>query len=101
MDLRHSLTRLLDSASAGLAVPTAAKAGAVVIAIGLGLDLFEHTFGHDIHDALIGAFPLGEHLAHLVVVVGMVLVLAGVIVDGIRMQRRLVRQEGSSSRAIR
>lgn len=101
MNLRQSLTRLLEAASAGLAVPLAAKAGAIVITVGLGLDMFEHRLGHDGHDALIGAFPLGEHIAHLVVIAGMVLVLAGIVADGIRMQRRLARQEGRDSRAIR
>ena len=101
MSLRNSLTRLARSATAGLAVPFLAKVGAIVIASGLGLDLFEHILGHDVHDALIGAFPLGEHLAHLVVVIGMVVVLAGVIGDGLQQQRRFARLEGSSSHAIR
>ena len=101
MSLRRSLAALLDTASAGLRVPALAKAGALVIALGLGLDLFEHTIGHSIHDVLIGAFPLGEHFAHLVVVIGMVLVLAGVVADGIRTQRRLGLREGSISHAIR
>jgi hypothetical protein len=101
MDLRSSLARLVDAATGGLRVPTLAKAGALVIAVGLGLDLFEHTIGHSVHDALIGAFPLGEHFAHLVVVIGMVLVLAGIVADGIRMQRRHGRREGRISHAIR
>jgi hypothetical protein len=101
MRVRRSVAGLIDSASAGLAVPVLAKAGAIVIAVGLGLDAFEHTLGHAVHDALIGAFPLGEHVAHLVVVIGMVLVLAGVVADGLRMQRRLGRREGSASHAIR
>jgi hypothetical protein len=33
--------------------------------------------------------------------VGMVLVLAGIVADGIRTQRRLARQEGMTSHAIR
>ena len=101
MNLRQSIAQLIDAATGGQRVPALAKAGALVIAVGLGLDIFEHTLGHSVHDALIGAFPLGEHFAHLVVVIGMVLVLAGIVADGIRMQRRLGRREGSTSHAIR
>jgi len=101
MDLRSSSARSIERLSAGLPVPVLAKVGAVVIAFGLGLDTFEHTIGRSVHDALIGAFPLGEHFAHLVVVIGMVIVLAGVIADGIRTQRRLGRREGRVPHAIR
>jgi len=101
MHLRRSITRWLEAASGGLHVPVLAKVGGLVIAAGLGLDTFEHTIGHSVHDALIGAFPLGEHFAHLVVVIGMVVVLAGIVADGIRMQRRLGRQEGRTSDAVR
>ncbi|HEX2625271.1 MAG TPA: hypothetical protein VHL56_00020 [Candidatus Limnocylindrales bacterium] len=101
MHVRRSTARFLDAASGGLRVPVLAKVGGLVIAFGLGLDTFEHTIGHSMHDALIGAFPLGEHFAHLVVVVGMVLVLAGIVADGIRMQRRLGRREGRTPHAVR
>jgi hypothetical protein len=101
MNLRRSIARFADAASAGLRVPALAKAGALVIAFGLGLDLFEHTIGHSMHDQLIGAFPLGEHFAHLVVVIGMVLVLVGVVADGVRTQRRLGRREGRIRHAVR
>ena len=98
---RRSLTPLLDSVTGGLPVPALAKAGAVVMAIGLLLDVVVHTVLHSVHDVLIGSFPLGEHLAHLVVVVGMALVLVGIVADGLRSQRRQVRQEGSARHAIR
>jgi hypothetical protein len=101
MDIRRSVAQLPDSITGGLPVPRLAKAGAVVIAVGLLLDLAAHSVAHSIHDVLIGSFPLGEHLAHLVVVVGMVLVLAGIVADGIRAQRRLVRQEGQARHALR
>ena len=101
MDLRSTRSQLLEPVTAGLPVPWLAKAGAAVIALGLVLDLAAHTFLHAVHDEPLGAFPLGEHFAHLVVVVGMVLVLAGIVADGIRTQRRLARQEGISSHAIR
>jgi len=101
MSVRTSSTRLIDAATGGLAVPWLAKAGAVVIAIGLAVDLAAHTVLRTVHDELHGAFPVDEHLAHLVVVVGMVLVLAGIVADGIGPQRRLVRQEGRTRNAVR
>jgi hypothetical protein len=101
MQHRGSLAQLLESVTGGLPVPILAKAGAAVIAAGLLVDLGAHTVLHPAHDELLGAFPLGEHLAHLVVVLGMVLVLAGVVADGIRTQRRLVRQEGMARHAVR
>jgi hypothetical protein len=73
----------------------------VVIVLGLGLDLVAHTVLHQVHDELIGAFPLQEHFAHLVVLAGMVIVLAGIVTDGVRTQRRLVRQEGRARHAVR
>ena len=87
-----TVSRLLATATGGQAVPRLAKAGGLVIAAGLAFDLAAHTFLHPIHDALLGAFPLQEHVAHLVVIVGMVLVLAGVVADGVRSQRRLNRR---------
>ena len=101
MSVRTSSTRLVETVTGGQSVPWLAKAGAIVIAVGLVLDTAAHTVLHGIHDELIGSFPLGEHLSHLVVVVGMVLVLAGIVGDGIRSQRRLARQEGTSRNAIR
>jgi hypothetical protein len=101
MSIRRSATQLLEQATGGLTVPLPAKVGAAVVATGLFVDLLVHTVLHSVHDELIGAFPLGEHLAHLVVVLGMVLVLAGIVADGMRTQRRLVRQEGIARHAIR
>ena len=97
----RSLTRLVDSTTGGLTVPGLAKAGALLTATGLLLDLAAHTVLHSVHDELIGSFPLGEHFAHLVVFVGMALVLAGIVADGIRTQRRPVRQEGTVRHAVR
>lgn len=101
MQNRSSLAQVLESLTGGLPVPRLAKAGAAVIAAGVLLDLVAHTVLHSVHDELLGAFPLGEHLAHLVVLLGMVLVLVGIVADGIRAQRRLVRQEGTVRDAIR
>ena len=101
MDRHRPNPRVLQSVTGGLAVPRLAKAGAAVIAAGLLLDVLAHTVLHSVHDELVGAFPLGEHVAHLVVVTGMVLVLAGIVADGMRSQRRLARQEGSVRHAVR
>lgn len=82
-------------ASARHAVPAISKLGALVIAFGLLADVVEHDFVAHVNDPRIGAFPLGEHFAHLIVLVGMVLVLVGIVADGLQMQRRLDRQEGA------
>ena len=101
MQNRRSIAQLLESATGGLPVPRLAKAGAAIIATGLLVDLVAHTLPHPVHDELIGAFHLGEHIAHLVIVIGMVIVLAGIVADGIRSPRRLVRQEGTVRHAVR
>ena len=101
MHERRSIAQLIESITGGLPVPRLAKAGAPVIAAGLLFDLLAHTVLHSVHDELIGGFPLGEHFAHLVVVIGMVLVLAGIVADGLRSQRRHVRQEVKVSHAVR
>ena len=101
MQLPRSRSSLLEAATGGLTVPRLARIGAVVILVGLGLDLTVHTVLHSLHDQLVGAFPLKEHFAHLVVLVGMLLVLAGVVVDGTHTTRRPVRQEGSPRHAVR
>jgi hypothetical protein len=101
MQNHRSISQSLDDITAGLPVPVLARSGAVVMAAGLLFDLLAHTVLHSVHDELIGSFPLGEHFAHLTVVVGMALVLAGIVADGIRSQRRQVRQEGTVRHAIR
>ena len=79
-------------------IPGLTKAGAATIAFGLVLDLSEHSFAAG---AASTGFSLGEHAAHLVVLVGMVLGLVGVIADGVRHPGRVDRPEGSDPRAIR
>jgi hypothetical protein len=101
MHIRPALDSVVRSLTGGLAVPLLAKAGGAVTAVGLGFDLLAHTVLHSVHDELIGSFPLGEHFAHLVVVVGMALALAGIVADGIHSQRRRVRQEGQPRHAVR
>lgn len=101
MDPDGSAARLLNALSGGLTVPGLAKLGAAVIAFGLVFDLSEHSFVSHANDQVIGGFPVAEHLAHFVVLVGMVLVLVGIVADGLRAQRRHSRQKGSSPDALR
>ena len=81
-------------------IPGLSKLGAVVSAFGLLFDLVEHDLSH-VGDPRIGSFPLAEHAAHLVVLIGMVLVLVGVVADGIRLERRRRRLEGAPRHALR
>jgi hypothetical protein len=72
--------------------------GLAVIAFGLVFDASEHSFVSHANDASVAGFALGEHAAHLVVIVGMVLVLAGVVADGIRISRSRPRRPERSQR---
>ena len=83
------------------AVPALSKLGAAAIVIGLALDLVEHTLVPHLHDAVAAGFSVGEHAAHLVVLIGMVLVLAGIVADGAHTARRLDRHERSPRNAVR
>jgi hypothetical protein len=67
-------------------LPAIAKAGLLTMGFGFLFDLVEHTlvFRSTTSGA---AFPLEEHAAHLIVVVGMVLILIGIVRDGIRQAR--------------
>ena len=77
-------------------IPRLTKLGAATILFGFIFDLSEHSF------APVGAgFTLGEHAAHFVVLVGMVLGLAGVVADGLRHPGRTDRPERSSRNALR
>ena len=78
-------------------IPGLTKLGAATIAFGVVFDLSEHSFA----GAATTGFTLGEHAAHLVVLVGMVLGLVGVIVDGVRHPGPEARSEGSDPRAVR
>ena len=108
----RSIASLGDTLTGGLAVPVLAKIGAVVIAIGLIADLVEHTVVEHLHDAEVAGFPVGEDAAHLVVLVGMLIVLVGIVSDGARSRSRAGRgpgrpalvadaREGSASHAVR
>jgi hypothetical protein len=90
----------LEALTGGRSVPGLAKLGVAILAFGVMFDLSEHSF------ASVGAptgagFALGEHAAHLVVLIGMVAILVGVIADGVRSSGRQGRQEGSPRDAVR
>jgi hypothetical protein len=64
------------------------------------LDASEHSFALPA-GGTGGGFSAGEHAAHLVVLIGMVVVLAGLIADGLHSAGRHDRQTRSSRDAIR
>jgi len=81
-------------------MPRVSRLGLVAMVGAGGLDVVTHLFsgGHAGHHG-IGA----EHLAHVLGIAGMVLVLAGVVVDGARRQlrQRAVRTGGPDGHAHR
>lgn len=82
--------------------PRVARIGLAVMLAGLVADVVEHAVIPHVHDQLIAGFPVGEHGAHAVVVAGMVVVLGGVLADGVRTSHgRRSRPERSRSRALR
>lgn len=83
-------------------LPGPTKVGLAVIAFGLLLDVTQHGFVSHANDVVVAGFPLAEHAAHLVVIVGMVLVLSGIVADGVRIHRsRAERPERSPRHALR
>lgn len=94
--------RQVDLEPASRPLPGPTKVGLAVIGLGLLLDITEHGFVFHANDVVVAGFPLAEHAAHLVVIVGMVLVLAGVVADGVRIHRsRADRPERSQRHAHR
>ena len=67
-------------------IPMLSRAGTAVMIFGLLYDTVEHTLVNHATETRLGQFPVSEHAAHLVVFIGMVLVLAGVLIDGLRPQ---------------
>jgi hypothetical protein len=66
------------------------------------LDFAEHGFVSHASDVVVAGFPLAEHAAHLIVLMGMIAVLAGIVVDGVRLNhRRNPRHERSAPHAHR
>ena len=78
-------------------VPSFAKLGAAIMMLGLLADVAMHTVASGLHDG----FTAGEHLAHFVVLIGMVVTIVGIVADGSRRQGRAARPEGSPRHAVR
>ena len=84
-------------------LPGLTRAGLWVMGFGALFDLSEHGFVSHANDVVIAGFPLAEHAAHLIVLVGMVAVLAGIVGDGVRISRTRARRpvSGRSNRSGR
>ena len=81
-----TIDRLRDVVRQLSGIPSVVAIGLLVIVMGVGIDLGVHTLA--VHDHADGGFDPSEHMAHLVVVVGMALTLAGVVAHGVRLQVR-------------
>jgi hypothetical protein len=80
-------------------IPGLSRFGTVVVIFGLLFDTVEHGLINHTAEARLDQFPVSEHAAHFVVFIGMVLVLAGVLNDGLR--RRPMQHKGKESHALR
>ena len=79
-------------------IPSGVRFGAFTIVFGLVLDLSEHSFAA----ASGGGFTTGQHTAHFVVLLGMVLILGAIVRDGVRGHGpNGPHQEGSARDAVR
>lgn len=67
--------------------PVLARFGVVLLAFGLLLDFVEHDLVSHVNERTVAGFPLSEHAAHLVVLIGMVLVIGGIVRAGMRVSR--------------
>jgi len=72
-------------------LPATTRLGLAVIASGLVFDFVQHDLVSHTAETVVAGFPIGEHLAHLVVLLGMVLVIGGIVRDGIRAAGRTDR----------
>ena len=81
--------------------PGLARVGMAVMAFGLLLDLVEHGFVSHVEERTVAGFPPSEHAAHLVVLVGMILILVGIVRVGISIGRQPTPQNRSTRHAIR
>jgi hypothetical protein len=79
-------------------LPVMARTGLAVLVVGGVADLLAHVGTLAATDAHHGhGFTPGELAAHVVVFVGMVLILVGVVVEGVR-RTQLGRSTGDSSK---
>jgi uncharacterized membrane protein YidH (DUF202 family) len=81
--------------------PGLARFGLVVTAFGLLLDFVMHDLVSHVGEQTVVGFPLSEHLAHLVVLIGMVLVLFGIVRSGLRVSHRIAQENRSPRHALR
>ena len=79
-------------------MPSGVRFGAFTIVFGLVLDLSEHSFAAA---ASSGGFSTGQHTAHFVVLLGMVLILGAIVRDGVQGHGRHRPKEGSARDAVR
>jgi hypothetical protein len=90
------------AASARRPLPRLTRVGLVAMGFGALFDFAEHGFVSHASDVVIAGFPLAEHAAHLIILIGMVAVIAGIVVDGVRLNhRRTPRHERSTRHAHR
>jgi len=83
-------------------LPSLSVLGLAAMALGIVGDVVEHTLISHRGEFVMARFPLGQHIAHLTVVVGMVVILAGIVIDGVRSsQGRVQRPRKERSRANR
>jgi hypothetical protein len=81
--------------------PRVSVLGVVTMLFGIAFDLVEHTLVSHAGEGTISGFSVGQHAAHLVVIVGMVLVLGGIVADGVRVTRGGDHKQRSKLDAIR
>jgi hypothetical protein len=96
-----SIARPATPLSGQTRIPSGVRLGGATIAFGLLFDLAEHSFAAATPVTGSAAdMTLGQHAAHLIVLIGMVIILAAIVRDGIRTSGR-TRPEGSARHAIR
>src|SRR5688500_2873947 len=82
-------------------LPSGDRLGGATIGFGLLYDRAEHRFAAVAPVAgSAGDMTLGQHAAHLIVLIGMVIILAAIVRDGLHSSGR-TRPEGSTTHAIR
>jgi len=79
-------------------IPSGVRLGAFTVVFGLVLDLSEHSFAAA---ASGGGFNGGQHTAHFVVLLGMVLILGAIVRDGVQGHGRPRPPQGSAHDAVR